>query len=71
MPPTLNYLIMLTYLSVYLMATEIILIAGVTTVLIGQGLLNYLANTNHVKLVVARHPTFSFISESVTSIKFN
>jgi len=47
------------------------LIGGVIAVLIEQDLLNYLANTVHVELVVARHPAFSFTGELVIAIKLN
>jgi len=46
-------------------------IGGVTVVLIGQGSLNDLANTDYVELMVAPHLAFSFASESTTSIKLN
>jgi len=47
------------------------LIRGATAAFIRQSLLNYLANTDYVELVVARHPAFSFTIESVTSIELN
>jgi len=46
-------------------------IRSVTTVLIEQGLLNDLANTDYVELVVAPHLAFSIRSESITSIELN
>jgi len=44
---------MLNLLSVYPLAAEVMLNGGVTAVLIGQGLLNFLTNIDHVELVIA------------------
>jgi len=47
------------------------LIRGITAVLIEQGLLNYVANTDHVEFMIAHHLVFLFTSEQITSIKLN
>jgi len=43
-------------------------IGGLTAVLIGQGSLNDLPNTNYIELIVAPFLLFSLTSESITSI---
>ena len=46
-------------------------IRGVTAVLIGQGLLNDLSDTDYIEPIVAPHLVFSLASETITSITLN
>ena len=46
-------------------------IGGITAVLIGQGLLNDLINTDYIELIVAPHLVFSFTREFIIFINLN
>jgi len=46
-------------------------IGGISPVPIGQASLNDVTNADYVELIVVPHQTFSFITESITSLKLN